>query len=151
MSVTAINKKGRKQVFSDEAWRLIRKNNTTWTEIPEHQTENIVKTKLPTGEKAKPVEQKVENTVKAPAEEKTVNIIDEKPKTESKISDEQKSEFLYSIDGLTRRATMDLVDKYNETAVEKISFDKKIGNDDLKLLLATALEFSTENYTKLSA
>lgn len=150
MSVTAINKKGRKQVFSDEAWRLIRKNNETWTEIPEHQTENTVTTKLPTGEKPAPVEHKVENVVKTPKEEKVENVLDSNQVKESKISDEQQAEFLKSIDGLTRRATMDFIDKFNETAIEKISFEKKAGNDDLKLLLATALDFSTENFAKLS-
>lgn len=146
-SVVAINAKGRKMVFSEQSWKLLKDKNG-WSLLNEQQTENTIKAqavKLPTGEK--PKEQTVSNILNKEESEKepetTVNT--------STVSEEKQKEFLSEIDGLTRRAMMDLLDKHNESAVNKVEYHKKIANDELRLLLATTLDFSTEAFIKLSA
>ena len=160
--VTAINSKGHKQNFSDQSWALL-KHKGDWTELPAQQVKNTITAKaveLPTGEKPKlPPEQKITNNALQNDVEnatgtsgvKIENTI--KPK-KSKVSEEKQKEFILSLDSLTRPATRDLIDKYNETAEVKIEYPKtglNSGNEDLKELLAKALDYDIDAFVELSS
>jgi len=159
--VTAINAKGHKQIFSDQSWALL-KNKGTWQELPSQQVQNTINTKatkLQTGEKLdQPKEQKITNVLQNDGENANGTIEQKiqdtvKPK-KSKVSEEKQKEFILSLDSLTRPATRDLIDKYNETAEVKIEYPKtglNSGNEDLKELLAKALDYDIDAFVELSS
>lgn len=156
--VIAVNSKGHKQPFNRRAWEML-KNKGDWRELPAQVVENTVTAKqiLPTGE-AKPA-QKIDNSAIKPASkpikdeeiEQEKPPVLEKPDSGNEVSDEDKQAFLAQINTLTRRATMDFIDKLNETKNTKITYAKNISNDDLKQLLAEGLEYSVQKFLELSA
>ncbi len=146
MPVVAYNEKGKKQIFSDLAWKALGKNKGGWTEKIPQKVSNTIEFKGkkpdmgPTKTKqviSNTIEKEPESTIEA---EKEVS----KGHTEEDIVDNQisdleakKSEFLKASDGISKSQIKDFFDQQNPPVKYK-----NRGNDkDFQSQLAEYLNY----------
>ena len=158
MSVIAVDSKGRKQEFSDLAWRMIQNNpNGRWKLAAEQKSENTIASKtkprvtLPTGEAPA---QTVDNTVKTDSDQKTDNTVNPadddknqdavKTTKAPKYTEAEKAEFLEAIKGLNRAA----IKEFLERPLINVPYDKRATLEELQTLMGEALKYNLEAFQK---
>lgn len=134
MSVVAF-KNGKKQVFSDLAWRLLGNNKNGWVERDHQTIGNTLELKRPDmGPMIPSKEVKIENTINTgeTEEEALERLIKESKPTKNK-----KSEFMKAIEGISKSQIKDFLDQQNPP----VKYRNNAKDEDLKMILAETLEF----------
>ena len=142
MSVVAF-KNGRKQVFSDLAWRLLGTNKNGWVERDHQTIGNTLEVKRPDmGPNIPSNEVEINNTINTGEVEKDVleSLIKESKPSKSK------EEFLKAIDGLSKTKIKDFLDQQNPP----IKYSNAAKEDYLKKILAETLNYDLVKLQKSS-
>lgn len=154
--VIAVNKKGKKQEFSDLAWKMLGKADKDgwrdgWREATAQPVQNSIKKPLPTGEAAKPAAppaaQKVENVIDPAGEtgkgepvSHDSGIPDAPPAATSNKPQAEKDDFIEAIDGLAAPAIKNFLDTKN------IEYSKKDKLADLQIKLGEYLNYDIKRF-----
>ncbi len=134
MSVVAF-KNGKKQVFSDLAWRLLGTNKNGWVERDHQTIANTLELKRPDmGPMIPSKEVKIENTINTGETEEDAL---ERLIKESKPTKNKKSEFMKAIEGISKTQIKDFLDQQNPP----VKYRNNAKDEDLKMILAETLEF----------
>lgn len=144
MAVTAINKKGQKQVFSDMAWKLLGTKKGGWTAVESNTmainsvtADNAVKKMPDMGDDAsnESKSQAVDNSLTAEGGKQSVdNSLDNKAPVKTDLDKE--AEFMGAVQGIAKSAIKDFFDN------KKVKYNKKADDETLQIQLAQYLKFN---------
>lgn len=140
-------KNGRTRKFTEYQWALMGTNKEGWIRTEDISVKASEIPAPPTGEKKKPVvkEMKVEGS----EDKKDAPVEGEKSDMTVKgdiVTEEQKSDFLLAVTGLTKSAIKNFFDKVSHP------YDNKSNANELKTLLGEYFKYNLDEYdSKFSA
>jgi hypothetical protein len=136
-------KNGKKQEFSDMAWRLLGTTKNGWVEVASQSIENTVK-RPDMGPALTPKEAKIENTLNVGETEE--EAIERLMKESGKSNKGKEAEFMKAIEGLSKTKIKDFLDQQTPP----VKYSNAAKEDSLKKILAETLNYDIVKLQKAS-